>query len=59
MSNLDDWNTVAEIEQYHHYNDHCHQIFDKLNQIQAELTLVEDTIIASHHHIDDGAGAPF
>src|SRR6266850_5565776 len=40
VSDLDDWNAVAEIECYRHYNDHHQCLTDKLAQVQAELTLV-------------------
>jgi len=52
VSDLDDWNAVAEIECYRHYNDHHQCLTDKLAQVQAELTLVEDAITTSHHRME-------
>ena len=52
VSNLDDWNVVTEVEQYHCYDDHCQCISNELNQIQAKLTLVENAIVASRHHME-------
>jgi len=49
VSNLNNWNAIAEVECYRHYNDHRQCLTDKLCQVQCKLTLVDDAIAASCH----------
>src|SRR6267142_4706993 len=49
VSDLDDWNAVAEIERYRRYDDHRRRLADKFQQVQAELVLVDDAIAAARH----------
>ena len=52
VSDLDNWNMVAEIEHYHCYNDHRCCITFKLDQITTKLALIEDSIHASRHQLE-------
>src|SRR6267142_992809 len=52
VSDLDNWNTITEVEHYRHYDDHCQCLGDELCQVQCTLTLVDDAIAASHHHME-------
>jgi len=52
VSDLDDWNAIAEIECYHCYDDHHCHLTDELAQVQAEFTLIEDAIAASCHRME-------
>jgi hypothetical protein len=50
--NLDDWAVISEVKRYRQYNDQCHCLAAKLDEVQAELELVEDTLAASCHHME-------
>src|SRR6267142_5165897 len=52
VSDLDDWNATAEIEQYRRYDDHRRRLADEFAQVQAELVLVDDAIAAAHHRLE-------
>src|SRR5882672_9935424 len=52
VSDLDDWNAIAEIERYHCYDDHRRRLTDEFAQIQAKLVLVDDAIAATRHRME-------
>src|SRR6267142_1425397 len=52
VSDLDDWNAVAEIERYRRYDDHRRRLADEFQQVQAELVLVDDAIAAARHRLE-------
>jgi len=52
VSDLDDWNSIAEVEHYHHYNNHHRHLADELSQLQCKLTLIDNAIAATHHQLE-------
>jgi len=52
VSDLDDWNAIAEVERYCCYDDHRRCLADKLSQLQCKLTLVDDAIAAARHRME-------
>jgi hypothetical protein len=52
VADLNDWNTMAEIERYWHTNDRLRHLCDELAIIQAEVHLVEDDLVACRYRIE-------
>jgi len=52
VSDLDDWNATAEIEQYRRYDDHRRRLTDEFAQVQAKLILVDNAITATRHRLE-------
>jgi len=52
VSDLDDWNTIAEVERYRRYDDHRRCLADEFAQVQAELMLVDDAIATARHRME-------
>jgi len=52
VSDLDDWNAIAEVERYHHYNDHHRCLANELSQLQCKLSLIDDAIATAHHRME-------
>src|SRR6267142_154498 len=52
VSDLDDWNSIAEVEHYHHYNNHHRHLADERSQLQCKLTLIDNAIASTHHQLE-------